>query len=756
MNNSQTNSDSDSSRPNEANHGFEHSFFAACPKGLEQLLADELTELGSSEVRQTVAGVYFNGDMRIAYKACLWSRLANKILMPLAKLDCEDADRLYERARDLPWEEYLGAEGSFKVDFIGTNKIIRNSQFGSLRIKDAVVDRLRDSQGTRPNVDKAEPDVLINARLSKGQVVVSLDLAGDSLHRRGYRTEQGAAPLKENLAAALLIRSGWPKIAAEGGALLDPMCGSGTFLIEAALIAADVAPGLYRKSFGFQRWLNYNAELWQELMQEAQTRRMEGLERQQENPVEIRGYDANVRVIRAAEANIVRARLDDWLRVTRKELKDFKKPTHKAIDKGLVICNPPYGERLGEIESLKHLYKHLGDSLIAEFDGWRAGIFTANPELGRSTGLRAKKKYKFFNGALASELIMFEVDRADEQARAERKQEKLAELAVVPEESQLTDGAKMVANRLKKNLKQLAKWAKKEGVENYRIYDADIPEYACAIDLYKDTSGNDYVHVQEYQAPKTIDPQKAMRRFDELCQAVPYALQVSPDNISYKERRRNKGSSQYEKLEQQQGEGFTVSEGQARIHVDLWKYLDTGLFLDHRPIRLKIAEMARDKRFLNLFCYTGVASIQAALGGARYTVSVDMSNTYLNWLRKNLALNGLSESKNRLIQADCTEWLREADQEFDVIMLDPPSFSNSKRMQGVLDIQRDHVVMIKSAMAILAQGGTLIFSNNLKSFKLDDEALADFEIENYHRQSLGKDFERNPKIHHCWLIRHKS
>jgi 23S rRNA (guanine2445-N2)-methyltransferase / 23S rRNA (guanine2069-N7)-methyltransferase len=199
---------------------------------------------------------------------------------------------------------------------------------------------------------------------------------------------------------------------------------------------------------------------------------------------------------------------------------------------------------------------------------------------------------------------------------------------------------------------------------------------------------------------------------------------------------------------------FSVQEDAAKLHINMWQYLDTGLFLDHRPVRRMIATMAKDKRFLNLFCYTATASVHAAMGGARYTVSVDMSNTYLNWARKNYALNGLSESKNRLEQADCLKWLDENEQQFDLILLDPPSFSNSKRMEDILDVQRDHVDMIHNAMRVLAEGGTLIFSNNLRTFKLDADALNAYTIKDISAQTIDEDFKRNPKIHQCWLITH--
>jgi len=384
----------------------ETQFFATCPKGLESLLLDELKALGAQEVRETVAGVYFSGDIKKAYEVCLWSRLANKVLMPLVQERAETADDLYRVARAIEWQQYLKPNGTLMVDFSGENRNIRNTQFGAVKIKDAVVDCFRDDTGERPDVAKRDPDLRINARLSRGNITIGLDLCGESLHRRGYRKSQGEAPLKENLAAAVLMRAGWGK-ADHDEALLDPMCGSGTFLIEAAMMSADVAPGLMRTNFAFERWPTHDANAWQELREQAQSRKRRGLER--ELP-EIRGYDANLGVIRAAEENITRAGFDDWLRVSRKELREFVKPTHKPMPHGIIVTNPPYGERLGEIEAMKSLYRHLGERMRDEFTGWRAAVFTGNPELGKQMGVRAQKKYKLFNGTIASELLMFAIE----------------------------------------------------------------------------------------------------------------------------------------------------------------------------------------------------------------------------------------------------------------------------------------------------------------------------------------------------------
>jgi len=465
-------------------------YFATCPKGLESLLLAEIKNLGADTARETVAGVHFEGDDEFLYKVCLWSRLANKVLLPIAVVDADDESDLYKGVAAIQWEQHFYAHNTIKVDFIGTNHAIRNTQFGAVRVKDGIVDRFQIIEDERPSVDKDKPDMVINVRLHRGKAHISLDLSGQSLHRRGYRQRQGAAPLKENLAVAILLRAGWPALADEGGYLIDPMCGSATFLIEGLMLVADIA--------------------------------------------EYRGYDADWRVLQAAEANIEKTGFQEFIRVLERPIEEFKKPTHKPMNNGLIVCNPPYGERLGEEQELMALYKTLGDVLKTDFSTWQAAVFTSNNELAKKIGISAKKKYKLFNGKLAAELLLFSIE-ADNFYTPHLKQLTGNDKAV------LSDGAQMVFNRLKKNQKALKKWLAKEGVQAYRLYDADLPEYAAAIDVYQEA-----VHIQEYAAPKTIDENKAKQRFQELVQATSSALSLDDENLFIKQRRKTTGKSQYE------------------------------------------------------------------------------------------------------------------------------------------------------------------------------------------------------------------
>lgn len=725
--------------------------FATCPKGLESLLAEEIRALGGEAVKETVAGVSTSGDQVLAYRLCLWSRLANSILMPLARVPADSAESFYAGVHDLDWRQHLSPGGCLWIEFSGSNNAIRHTQFGAQKAKDAIVDRLRGAGGERPSVDRHNPDLVVNIRLARDFASINLDLSGASLHRRGYRQHNVLAPLKQNLAAALLLRCSWDKLAAQGAPLIDPMCGSGTLLIEAAMMAADIAPAINRDSFGFERWPGHNASLWNALQQDAEARREAGLARvKQAGAPEIRGYDEDRRAVRATEDNSEAAGLGDWIRVLHKPLADFKRPTHSPMEGGLLITNPPYGERLGDTQALVPLYRQLGQVLRDEFRGWRAGVFTANPSLGypslgKAMDIRCRKKYKLYNGALPSELLLFDIDESWFVKEAAVKTENVDTGGIWS--GDLSPGAQMVANRLRKNRKNLSRWQRGKQLDSYRLYDADLPEYAAAIDIYAG-----HVHIQEYAPPKSVDPALAQTRFDDTVKAVSQALQVPLSNISCKQRKRNRGREQYEKQSDANSHPpFWVREGLARFQVDLWSYLDTGIFPDHRLVRQKVAELACGKKLLNLFCYTATATVQAAMGGARESISVDMSKTYLDWAARNFRENDLSD-KHQLVRADCLEWLHNCRQSFDVILLDPPSFSNSKRMEKELDVQRDHVKLIRRCVELLSPGGTLVFSTNLRSFKLDEQGLDDLQVQDISTETIDQDFKRNPKIHRCFLI----
>ncbi|TAL64765.1 MAG: bifunctional 23S rRNA (guanine(2069)-N(7))-methyltransferase RlmK/23S rRNA (guanine(2445)-N(2))-methyltransferase RlmL, partial [Legionella sp.] len=387
--------------------------------------------------------------------------------------------------------------------------------------------------------------------------------------------------------------------------------------------------------------------------------------------------------------------------------------------------------RLGDTTQLLPIYQQLGQTLHAHYQGWQAAVLTSSPLLAKAIGLRANKQYTIYNGAIECKLYCLNI-----QAENELKNDM---------GSTLSANAQMLFNRLEKNFTHLKKWAKLNEVSCYRVYDADLPEYAYAIDLY-----NDYAVLQEYAAPASIPTHKAEKRSLEVLQVVPKALNLPVDHLVVKQRKQQKGKQQYQKMAGTQ-HGMVVTEGKAKFKVNLFDYLDTGLFLDHRLLRLSFASLTPGTRFLNCFCYTASASVHAALAGA-LTTNVDLSNTYLAWAEDNFRLNQLPLNRHQFIQYDCLEWLRITKDRFDVIFLDPPSFSNSKRMESTLDVQRDHRLLITSAMRLLNPDGVLYFSTNFRQFKMDADLLEKYAVQDISGQTIDQDFKRNTKIHYCFKM----
>jgi 23S rRNA (guanine2445-N2)-methyltransferase / 23S rRNA (guanine2069-N7)-methyltransferase len=726
----------------------DYQLFATCPKAMEMILSDELKTLGAQQIKPTLAGVAFTGTLETTYRVCLWSRTANRILLALSEFEVKSQQQLYDQVKKIDWSKHLNANSSLAVSFNAKNStVINNTHFGALKVKDAIVDQMRERFAERPNINTDQPDIRINVYLNGDTAQLSLDLSGDSLHKRGFREVSIAAPMKENLAAAMLLRAGWEKIAAEKGSLIDPMCGSGTLVLEAAMIAADCAPGLLRDYYGFFGWKQHNAPLWQTLISAAEHRKTQGLKQM---PV-IVGFDQDRTTINIALQHVKNAGFTDKIHLERRDISDAEPATSWA--KGLLVCNPPYGERLGDETETVLLYQRFGDSLKKHFIGWKAAIIISNPELGFRLGIRSHKPITLFNGALECKLLLLDITPAQFFIpKSQNQDQRFAQITLASQAAPSDSGSEMFANRLQKNFKNLAKWAKQQQVSCYRLYDADLPEYSVAIDLYQGDSV--WVNVQEYEPPKTIEPHKAIQRLAAVLAEIPKVLAIPSEQVFLKIRRKQKSTDQYQKISDT-AHFHIVSEGKARFLVNFEDYLDTGLFLDHRPLRLLIGQQAQGKRFLNLFAYTGTATIHAALGGAKSTVTVDMSNTYLDWAKRNLALNHIA-GDHQLIQANCVDWLehqaKQVKQPFDLIFLDPPTFSNSKRMEDVFDVQQDHVSLINNAVALLATGGILYFSTNFRKFVLDREALADLTIEDISLKTIPHDFARDPKIHYCWRI----
>lgn len=705
-----------------------------CADGLEPTLQQELAAMGLADIRRERGTLRVDASLEQAYRICLWSRVASRVLLPLFSVEGDTPEALYFEAVRFTWGNILAPTGTIAVHATAARGIKTHTQYLALKLKDAIVDHCREHFGVRPDVDAVAPDVPLHVHAMPGGFAVSLDLAGDSLHKRGYRIAMTEAPLKESLAAALLLQAGWPS--AEFGALLDPMCGSGSFLIEAAWMAADIAPGLQRDYYGFLGWKKHDPSLWQQLLDEARQRREAGLKR----PLpKIMGYDAEYEALTATRKNAQRAGVTALLELGQRELHALRRPAG-VEGKGLLITNPPYGERLGEKNTTRELYRALGRLSAQHLSGWQACVLGADVQHVDALGFAHRATERLHNGALTIYARHGDIP-AGSSAEVVRFTEAPGE---IPEEAQA------FANRLRKNLKVAQKQAIARQVHCYRVYDADMPEFNLAVDVYEHQ-----LHVQEYAPPKTVDPEKAEARFRLALVAIRHVFGLRRENVFIKVRSRQKGKQQYEK-QGSVGRFFEVRDGDAWVLVNLTDYLDTGLFLDHRPLRQRLAREAKGKHFLNLFAYTGVASLHAALGDAASTTTVDLSPTYLNWAQRNFALNGLAEGRHHFEQADCMRWLKDSEHEFDLVFIDPPTFSNSKRTPDVFDVQHDHVELIWLAMRALRAGGTLYFSNNFRKFKLDTEALSEFTIEDISGETIGFDFERNPNIHRCWKITHRS
>ena len=708
--------------------------FATTARGFEELLKSELTELGAQDAKVAQGGVHYWADDETLYRTLLWSRLSSRILLPIVQAKVFSDLDLYSAVVGVNWLDYFDEKVHFFVDFNGTTQEIRHTQFGAMRVKDGIVDYFERHGRARPNVDKEQPDIRIHAYLNRDDVVLSLDLSGDALHMRGYREDTGKAPLRETLAAAIVLRSGWQR----GTPLVDPMCGSGTLLIEAAQMEAQIAPQLYRLHWGFDFWQGHNQAAWEKVKEEALALAED--EKQRENSPHFYGFDLDHRVLQKAKQNAKNAGVAHLMQWQQGDVAAIKNPSPNVA--GTVICNPPYGERLGTTPALIALYSVFGQRLKQQFAGWNASIFSGEPSLLDCLRLRSHRQFKAKNGPLDCVQKNYQIAERAEQSAVENA------LEFDRTSSVSSDVAVDFANRLQKNIKKIEKWAKQQGLDAYRLYDADLPEYNLAVDRYAD-----HIVVQEYAAPKNIDENKARQRLLDAVNATLNVTGIETNKLILKVRQKQKGTNQYEKLANK-GEYFYVNEYGAKLWVNLTDYLDTGLFLDHRLTRKMLGEMAQGKDFLNLFAYTGSATVHAALGKAKSTTTVDMSNTYLNWAEQNLLLNDIEGKLHKLIQADCLQWLEKCDRQFDLIFVDPPTFSNSKRMEDSWDVQRDHIKLMKNLKRILRPNGTIVFSNNKRGFKMDFAKLEELglsAVEISHK-TLPLDFERNKQIHNCWLV----
>ncbi|MBN2051617.1 MAG: bifunctional 23S rRNA (guanine(2069)-N(7))-methyltransferase RlmK/23S rRNA (guanine(2445)-N(2))-methyltransferase RlmL [Spirochaetales bacterium] len=713
-------------------------FHASCPKHLEDLLEREITASGGVDISPRPAGVGFTGTLETAYRLCLWSRLASRVFLELKEAPVASASDAYALAAQVPWNDHLSCTGSFAVTASVIGKHFPDSpDFTALKVKDALADTFRRTSGTRPSVDSRSPDLIIHIHVERGRGVLSLDLSGGGLHRRGYRISGGAAPLRENIAAAILCRARWDSFAAQGKPLIDPLCGSGTLLIEGAMMAADIAPGLLRKEEPLPAWKGFEPAVWNDLITEALERRREGESRMPP----LFGFDVDRKAVSSSEANTRAAGLEGKITFKKCPVDRLTNPLPGKT--GLLVTNPPYGIRMGSEEGTD-LPEVLGRVFRSSFPGWSVSILSPDEGFQKSAGMKADRVNTMFNGPIECRLYHFEIfSGADRKAFTEKADEGLS------------PGGEMFHNRLRKNLKHLKAWKEREKITCYRLYDADMSEYALAADLYQDVFGKIRVHVQEYAPPPEIDKARSATRLKDACTVIRREFGLSREDLILKVRRRQRGDSQYTRIAETT-ERFKIEEQGLRFLVTLTDYLDTGIFLDHRQTRELIRRLSEGKRFLNLFSYTGTASVYAAAGGAVSTVSVDTSKTYLDWGADNLLTNGFRGAGHSIVRQDSMTFLETSSDTYDLIFIDPPTFSNSKSREGFFDIQRDHGRLLSLAARRLTPGGLILFSTNARRFKFREDEIHGLSAEEITAFTLPPDFQRGRSGHRAWLVSPRS
>lgn len=840
----------------------QHEFYASCPEGFETALADELRGMGLRQVRPLKGRVAFAGSPADAERACLWSRLASRIFVVLGRFTCANAEDLYEATHSIAWERILRAGATIAVAARGTNDELRNSHFAALRVKDALCDRMLEVEGRRPSVDTDDPDARISLTLRGNRASIQLDLSGDPLFKRLPREAtrtHAAHVLRPDYAALACAQGNWQETCsaaltntkdamgdedtaapADGSVLadstaerpaptlpvmIDACCAGGGVVLEAASILADRAPGLERRNWGFQSWLEHDAAAWRELLDEADRR----AELAKGRVARIVATDPSGDAVACARRVLKAAGLAD--RVI------FAQPDLDKISRKLMMpacCGgEPHGfvfldttetaiskmSRVLDLATNLHCGNAGADPVRTMLRSLPAVALTRDDLLARTLGEPVQTLRVMPNNEDAS-LSIFAAANGNSAAGGDAPEAPLgAELengsesaapagggATSPATSliDLGDGkpcpvlipeSEQFARRLRKVAKLRRKWAQREGVTCYRVYDADLPDYSAAIDLYEGsaTTPGRWLVIAEYAAPREVDPALAEARLLDILTLAPRILQVDPDNVFAKARIRSRGGSQYGKQaggsragtgkprggrggsasnRPSQGAGSgtpsdirtrrlpLIEEGGLTFAVNFNDYLDTGIFLDHRITRGLVREHARGKRFfLNLFAYTGTATCYAADAGVEETVTVDLSNTYLDWAERNMEQNGFVGPDHHYVRADVMSWIRDMRQtrnRWDLIFCDPPTFSNSSKMgRRTWDVQRDHVELLVGLSRLLSREGEAIFSCNLRTFRPDIEELAraGVVLTDITDETIPEDFARNKKIHHCYLVK---
>ncbi|MBN2736894.1 MAG: bifunctional 23S rRNA (guanine(2069)-N(7))-methyltransferase RlmK/23S rRNA (guanine(2445)-N(2))-methyltransferase RlmL [Spirochaetales bacterium] len=713
-----------------------YNFLVTCPPFCEDLLGEDCQKAGISSFKKGPGFLSGAADYASLLRVIFYSPIAGRVYLNIHHFAASDYDELYQMALNFPWDEQMKVDQSFSISVQSKRTSKTDNRFAVQRLKDGLCDYFRKKTTRRPSVDSEQADAPFYVFWDDKEASLYYDLSGQSLHRRGYREALGKADLKENLAAAIIRRSGWlDKF--QDYPLADPFCGSGTLVIEALLMALEIPPGPLRSYYGFKGWKHHDQGLWEQLCNENSLKIMES----KKMPL-IWASDVDPRAIQLARQNAEKAGVSSYIHFHRIDFFEFQ--VARQISKpGFMLMNAPYGQRLDIDEDMTSFYHLLGRQLKTQWHNWKTGIL-APKELTLSIGLKAEKNYRFNNGTIACQLALFNINDSNRfNPLITKPIQNKTRVAYFEDNNQ-----EMLINRLKKNHRILKSWLKRENISSYRLYDADIPEYNGAIDIYE----GKWVVIQEYQAPKEIPFEKAFTRLKTMVQAVEKALGLGGQFIYIKQRSHQKGSQQY-RAHSHLGIYHTIEEGGLKFYVNFIDYLDTGIFLDHRPVRGLVKKMSQGKNLLNLFSYTGTVSCYALSGSALRVVNVDASKNYLAWADENLKLNGFHESSYQNICSDCFEYLKDNTEKFDLVFCDPPTFSNSKSRQGHFDIQRDYPGLLRLIKKSLKPGGEIIFSCNYRGFKLDPGEIPFEEIREITKQSIPEDFEKNPRIHQVWIFK---
>ena len=752
-------------------------FFATCPKGFEKLLAQELDGLRIKKVRPLGGQVAFYGSLADAYRVCLWSRLTSRVILVLDRVGAATSDALYEDLSHIAWEDHIGPHATIAVSAHGTNDQLRNTNFIAVRTKDAIVDRLAAKRGSRPMVNTLAPDVTIVVRVSRNRATVGIDLAGEALFKRSLTGGRGPArefaPLRLDYAAALLYLQAQTAASASLfspdvplPALLFP--GAGALAQEAAGMALDVAPGILRARWGMTGWAGHDDDAWQDLLAEADERAEKGQERQ------ITLYAADPRP-KAKEAVLYTLRAgglkaDVQFLPASELLKHAEHFTGVVADLSWTKEEPTLQ---GSAYATLGLFAGQASTLLTS-DTNTDTVLRATPSQTLSVYVgNSIATMRSYPAANAEDSIDGAAKTADAPANNSEPSSVPAGPTVMVNNqpvSVLVPASDQFAARLTKVAKLRAKWARKNDVSCYRVYDADLPDYAVSIDIYKGaTKPTTWLQISEYAASKEIDPDLAKRRLLDVLALAPRILGVPSSNVNLRTRTRAKGGSQYSDegsaADNSRKEMLLIDEGGLLFEVNFASRLDCGIFLDHRDTRAEIRELMKSagaaKSFLNLFAYTGTATCYAADGGALHSTTVDLSKPSLEWAKRNMKRNGFDGEEHEFVQADVLSWItemRHTKNRWNVIFCDVPTFSNSSRMrQSSFDVQRDHAELIIGISRLLTRGGVAIFSCNLRTFKPDVEKIqrAGVIIEDITSETIPEDFSRNQKIHHAYKISRK-